>query len=72
MTIGPSAALHDTAAWLAIGPLIAAGPRPMIPAVVGELVAGAILGRSDGQIASSVRSAAVAFLVVLAIAIPAR
>lgn len=85
-----------------IGPLVAAGPRPIIPAVVGELAAGVILGRTglgvidpttptngflyalgfamlmlvagshvrlDGQIAS-VRSAAIAFLVVLAAAIP--
>jgi Kef-type K+ transport system membrane component KefB len=28
------------------GPLIAAGPRPLVPAVVGEIVAGAILGRT--------------------------
>ncbi|MGZ6315037.1 MAG: cation:proton antiporter [Candidatus Limnocylindrales bacterium] len=28
------------------GPLVAAGPRPLVPAVVGEIVAGAILGRT--------------------------
>jgi Kef-type K+ transport system membrane component KefB len=28
------------------GPLIAAGPRPLIPTIVGEIVAGAILGRT--------------------------
>ncbi|MGA2512109.1 MAG: cation:proton antiporter [Candidatus Limnocylindrales bacterium] len=29
-----------------VGPLLAAGPRPLVPAVVGELVAGICLGRS--------------------------
>ena len=29
-----------------VGPLIAAGPRPLVPAVVGELAAGALLGRT--------------------------
>lgn len=29
-----------------VGPLIAAGPRPIVPAVVGEIAAGAILGRT--------------------------
>ncbi len=86
-----------------VGPLVAAGPRPIVPAVVGELAAGVILGRTglgvidpttptngflyalgfamlmlvagshvrlDGQIALGVRSAAIAFLVVLAAAIP--
>ena len=28
------------------GPLIAAGPRPLVPTVIGEIVAGAILGRT--------------------------
>jgi Kef-type K+ transport system membrane component KefB len=29
-----------------VGPLIAAGPRPLVPAIVGEIVAGAVLGRT--------------------------
>jgi len=29
-----------------VGPLLAAGPRPLIPAVIGELIAGVGLGRS--------------------------
>ena len=32
------------------GPLLAAGPRPIVPAVVGELVAGIILGRTGAGI----------------------
>jgi Kef-type K+ transport system membrane component KefB len=86
------------------GPLIAAGPRPLVPAVVGEIVAGAVLGRTGFGIidpttpangflytlgfamlmlvagshvqlgpalASGARSAAVAFAVVVALALPA-
>jgi Kef-type K+ transport system membrane component KefB len=86
-----------------IGPLVAAGPRPLIPAVVGELIAGAILGRTgvavvdpttptnsflyalgfamlmlvagshvrlEGGLASGLRTAAIAFLVVVAAAVP--
>jgi Kef-type K+ transport system membrane component KefB len=85
------------------GPLIAAGPRPIVPAVVGELAAGVILGRTgvgaidpstptnsflyalgfamlmlvagshvrlEGGMASGFRSAAIAFLVVVAAAVP--
>jgi len=33
-----------------IGPLVAAGPRPIIPAVVGELAAGVVLGRTGAGI----------------------
>src|SRR5450759_2034607 len=29
-----------------VGPLLAAGRRPLIPAVIGELIAGIVLGRS--------------------------
>jgi len=29
-----------------VGPLLAAGPRPLVPAVIGELIAGICLGRS--------------------------
>lgn len=87
------------------GPLIAIGPRPLVPTVVGEIVAGAILGRTGFGIidpatpansflytlgfamlmlvagshvqlrgpalASGARSAAVAFAVVVALALPA-
>jgi Kef-type K+ transport system membrane component KefB len=86
-----------------IGPLVAAGPRPLAPAVVGELGAGVILGRTgagvinpesptsvflyglgfamlmlvagshvqlEGGISSSLRSAAIAFAVVLGLALP--
>lgn len=86
-----------------IGPLIAAGPRPLVPAVVGELAAGVVLGRTgagvidpttptngflyalgfamlmlvagshvrlEGDVASGLRSAAIAFAVVLAVAVP--
>ncbi len=86
-----------------IGPLVAAGPRPLIPAVVGELAAGVILGRTgagvivpttptngflyalgfamlmlvagshvrfEGGVASGLRSAAIAFAVVVAAALP--
>jgi Kef-type K+ transport systems, membrane components len=86
------------------GPLIAIGPRPLVPTVVGEIVAGAILGRTGFGIidpatpansflytlgfamlmlvagshvqlrgpalASGARSAAVAFAVVVALALP--
>jgi Kef-type K+ transport system membrane component KefB len=87
-----------------LGPLLAAGPRPLVPAVVGELAAGILLGRTgagvidpttptngflyalgfamlmlaagshvrlEGGVASGLRSAAIAFAVVLALAIPA-
>ncbi len=86
------------------GPLIAAGPRPLVPAVVGEIVAGAILGRTGFAIidpatpangflytlgfamlmlvagsqvqlgpalAAGARSAALAFAVVVVLAVPA-
>ncbi len=86
-----------------IGPLIAAGPRPLVPAVVGELAAGVILGRTgvgaidpttptnsflyalgfamlmlvagshvrlEGGMASGLRSAAIAFLLVVVAAVP--
>jgi Kef-type K+ transport system membrane component KefB len=86
-----------------IGPLIAAGPRPIVPAVVGELAAGVVLGRTgfgvidpttttnaflyalgfamlmlvagshvqlDGGVGSGIRSATIAFAVVLAAALP--
>lgn len=86
-----------------IGPLVAAGSRPLVPAVVGELAAGVILGRTgagvidpttptnsflyalgfamlmlvagshvrlEGGKASGLRSAAIAFVVVLAAAVP--
>jgi len=87
-----------------LGPLVAAGPRPIIPAVVGELAAGILLGRTgvgvidpttptngflyalgfamlmlaagshvrlEGGVAAGLRSASIAFAVVLALAIPA-
>jgi Kef-type K+ transport system membrane component KefB len=86
-----------------IGPVIAAGRRPVVPAVVGELVAGIVLGRTglaivnpetptngflyalgfamlmlvagshvrlDGSLSAGLRSAAVAFGIVLVLAIP--
>ena len=87
-----------------VGPLIAVGPRPLVPTVVGEIVAGAILGRTGFGIidpatpansflytlgfamlmlvagshvqlrgpalASGARSAAVAFAVVVGLALP--
>jgi Kef-type K+ transport system membrane component KefB len=87
------------------GPLIAAGPRPLIPSVVGEIVAGAVLGRTGlgiidpttpansflytlgfamlmlvagshvqlrgPTLASGARSAAVAFAIVVVLALPA-
>jgi Kef-type K+ transport system membrane component KefB len=87
------------------GPLIAAGPRPLVPSVVGEIVAGALLGRTGFGIidpatpansflytlgfamlmlvagshvelrgpalASGARSAAIAFGVVVVLALPA-
>ena len=85
------------------GPLIAAGPRPIVPAVVGELAAGIVLGRTgagvidpstptnaflysigfamlmlvagshvrlEGRLSSGLRTAAIAFVIVLAAAIP--
>jgi len=88
-----------------VGPLIASGPRPIIPAVVGELLAGIALGRTGfgiidpnsstnlilyalgfamlmlvagshvqmqgSGLASGLRSAAVAFVIVVVVAIPA-
>jgi Kef-type K+ transport system membrane component KefB len=36
-----------------VGPLIAAGGRPLLPAVVGELIAGAVLGRTGFGIIDS-------------------
>jgi Kef-type K+ transport system membrane component KefB len=33
-----------------VGPLVAAGPRPIVPAVVGELAAGIILGRTGAGV----------------------
>ncbi len=33
-----------------IGPLVAAGPRPLVPAVVGELAAGVVLGRTGAGV----------------------
>lgn len=86
-----------------IGPLVAAGPRPVFPAVVGELAAGVILGRTglvvidpttptngflyalgfamlmlaagshvrlEGGAASGLRSAVIAFVVVVVAAVP--
>lgn len=86
-----------------IGPLVAAGHRPVLPAVVGELAAGVILGRTglgvidpttptnnflyalgfamlmlaagshvrlEGHAASALRSAVVAFVVVVVAAFP--
>lgn len=86
-----------------IGPLVAAGPRPLIPAVVGELAAGVVLGRTgagvidpttptnsflyalgfamlmlvagshvrlESGMASGLRSAAIAFVIVAAVAVP--
>lgn len=86
-----------------IGPLVAAGPRPILPAVVGELAAGVILGRTgmgvidpttptngflyalgfamlmlaagshvrlEGDAASGLRSAVIAFVVVVVAAVP--
>jgi Kef-type K+ transport system membrane component KefB len=86
-----------------IGPLVAAGPRPVLPAVVGELAAGVILGRTglgvidpttptnsflyelgfamlmlaagshvrlEGDAASGLRSAVMAFVVVVVAAVP--
>jgi Kef-type K+ transport system membrane component KefB len=86
------------------GPLLAVGPRPLVPTVVGEIAAGAILGRTGlgiidpatpansflytlgfamlmlvagshvqlrgPALASGARSAAVAFAVVVALALP--
>jgi Kef-type K+ transport system membrane component KefB len=86
-----------------IGPLVAAGPRPLVPAVVGELAAGVILGRTgagvidpttptngflyalgfamlmlvagshvrlESGMAAGLRSSAIAFGVVLVLAVP--
>lgn len=86
-----------------IGPLVAAGHRPVLPAVVGELAAGVILGRTglgvidpttptngflyalgfamlmlsagshvrlEGHAASALRSAVIAFVVVVVAAVP--
>jgi Kef-type K+ transport system membrane component KefB len=86
-----------------IGPLVSAGRRPLVPAVVGELAAGVVLGRTgagvidpttptnaflyglgfamlmlvagshvrlEGGVASGLRSAAITFGVVLALALP--
>lgn len=86
-----------------IGPLVAAGPRPVLPAVVGELAAGMVLGRTgmgvidpttptngflyalgfamlmlaagshvrlEGDTASELRSAVIAFVVVVVAAVP--
>ncbi len=36
-----------------VGPLVAAGGRPLLPAVVGELIAGAVLGRTGFGIIDS-------------------